>query len=112
MSTNLAQQHCEACHGGTPTLSQEAIDQYQGQLTYNWEVREGRKLRYPFKLSDFRATMTFANEVARVAEEEGHHPTMTIKPGQCTVVLTTHAIGGLSANDFIMAAKVEHLPKG
>lgn len=111
MTTPLSQQQCEACHGGTPTLSETEIQQYLTQLTHEWSVREGRKLRYPFPLSDFQATMAFANEVARIAEDEGHHPTMTNKPGQCTVVLTTHAIGGLSANDFIMAAKVEALPK-
>lgn len=111
MTKPLAEQKCEACHGGTPKLEDDSIQQYKSGLTHDWEVREGRKLRYPFKLTDFNAAMNFANEVARLAEAEDHHPTMTIKPGQVTVVLTTHTIGGLSANDFIMAAKIEALPR-
>ncbi len=111
MDTPLAHKSCEACHGGTPRIESDAIQQYKNQLSYDWEVKEDRKLRYPFKLSGFQAAMDFANKVAEVAEQEDHHPVLTIKPGQCTVVLTTHAIGGLSENDFIMAAKVEALPQ-
>ncbi len=111
MNKPLAEQKCEACHGGTPPLDAQQIETYRADLVYPWEVKEGRKLRYPFECRDFSAAMQMANAIARIAEEEDHHPTMTIKPNGCTVVLTTHAIGGLSANDFIMAAKIEALAK-
>ena len=72
-------------------------------------IDEARLLAKSFRFKDFKATMEFVNKVAAIAEEEGHHPDLTISYGSATVELMTHAIGGLSENDFIVAAKIDKL---
>jgi 4a-hydroxytetrahydrobiopterin dehydratase len=74
-------------------------------------VDDGRLLAKQFVFKDFAATMRFVNEVARVAEEEDHHPDLTISYANVGIELSTHAIGGLSENDFILAAKIDELEK-
>ena len=73
-----------------------------------WELKEN-KIRKVFKFKNFEESMKFVNRVADQAEEEGHHPDITISWNRVTLTLTTHAIGGLSKNDFIMAAKIDKI---
>lgn len=106
---DLTVKHCVPCEGGTKPFGQEEIGQYVSALSLPWEVVDGKKLRYQFKFKDFSAAMKFVNQIADTAQAEDHHPDLHIYYNKVTVELTTHAIGGLSINDFILAAKTEAL---
>ncbi len=106
----LVGRHCVACEKGTPPLTEAEAREYLAQLP-GWELREGRSLRQRFRFPDFRAAMAFVNGIADLAEAEGHHPDFRVSYNRVTVDLTTHAIGGLSDNDFIMAAKIDALAR-
>ena len=106
----LNQKKCKPCEGGIPALRSQEIPHYQKKLKTNWQVIDNHtriQQTYPFK--NFREALDFANKVGEIAEEEGHHPDLHVYFGKVVVDLTTHAIGGLSENDFIMAAKIEDL---
>jgi len=109
-TVNLAAKKCQPCKGGTPPLDQEQAREYLPQIHSDWQlVEEGRRIRRRCKFPDFQAAIAFVNKVAEIAEQEGHHPDITINYRNVTLDLTTHAIGGLSENDFIMAAKLDQL---
>ncbi len=72
-------------------------------------IDDANLLAKSFRFKDFAETMQFVNKVADIAEAEGHHPDMTVSYGSATIELMTHAIGGLSENDFIVAAKIDKL---
>jgi len=109
MATDLTTKQCVPCEQGGPSLplsqAQELLQQLQG-----WELVEGRLLRKQFKFPDFVSNLRFVNRVAELAEAEDHHPDLHISYSRLTVELTTHAVKGLSENDFIVAAKIDHLP--
>ena len=105
----LLDKKCVPCEGGTPPLTPDEIKKYLPQLTHQWEVREQKKIRHEFTFKDFKAAIVFVNQLSEVAEAEGHHPDITIHYNRVTTELWTHAIGGLSKNDFILAAKIEKL---
>lgn len=75
----------------------------------DWKVEEEKKLRREFKFKDFKEALAFVNKIGAIAEEEGHHPDIELGWGKVEVELSTHAIGGLSVNDFIMAAKIDKI---
>ena len=104
----LVKKHCEPCEAGTPPLSDEKIQEYLRQLPSPWEVQNNRKIWRTFKFDDFDEAMFFVNEVAATAESENHHPDIHIHYNKVVIELWTHAIGGLSENDFILASKIEH----
>ncbi len=108
---NLAQKKCTPCEGGARPLEGEAIGRYQTMLAGSWEVSENKKIRKEFTFKDFVGSIAFVNKVAAIAEEEGHHPDLTIMYSKVRVELWTHAIGGLSENDFILAAKIDEIDK-
>jgi len=101
----LYQKKCKPCEGGTPPLTQEQSKILLTQLQ-NWELKDGR-IEKEFK--DFSEAMKFVNSVAEIAEFEGHHPDIGISWNRVRLSLVTHAIGGLSENDFIMASKIDRL---
>jgi 4a-hydroxytetrahydrobiopterin dehydratase len=109
--TQLRQKKCLPCEGGvdpyTPEQAQEQLAALSG-----WHLtHEGQRIRKDWKVKNFMAGMQFFNECARVAEEDGHHPDLHIEGYRnVSVELWTHAIGGLSENDFILAAKIDALP--
>ena len=107
----LAEKKCIPCEGEVePLLPQEAQD-LLGKLD-DWSlIDDAHLLMKQFMFANFVQTMKFVNEVARLAEEEQHHPEMNIAYDSVTIELTTHAIGGLSENDFILAAKIDQLEK-
>lgn len=74
-----------------------------------WQLEEDKKIKKEFRFKDFSGSMDFVNKVAKLAEEEGHHPALFINYNKVRITLTTHSIGGLSENDFIMAAKIDAL---
>ncbi len=82
-----------------------------GELSAEWRLAEDeRALRREFGFRDFYHTMSFVNAVAHLANIEDHHPDLTVGYGYCHVRFSTHAIGGLSENDFICAAKIDQIP--
>ena len=90
-------------------MGEEEIKKYLAELKTAWEVLEGKKLRREFKFTDFEEAIIFVNKVAKLAESEGHHPDINIFYNLVVIELWTHAVGGLSENDFILAAKIEEL---
>ncbi len=102
--TAFAQKFCVACEAGTPPLSVEQAEEMMDQVP-GWDLQEN-KLTRRFRFKDFKEAMAFVNKVADLAESEGHHPDIYISWNRVCLELTTHAIKGLSENDFIMAAKV------
>ena len=106
---DLTQKKCKPCEGGVDKLDEPAIQHYNRQLKHPWEIVDGMKITKTFKFADFLSGMDFANKVAAVAEAEGHHPVMHIYFSKVDIELWTHAILGLSENDFIMAAKIDEL---
>ena len=90
--------------GATPLGSKEA-ETFALQVPA-WSLRE-KELRREFRFKDFRQAMEFTNKVAAIANEQDHHPDISISYNKVTLVLTTHKIGGLSMNDFIVAARID-----
>ena len=109
----LLSRHCTELPAGTPTLPPEQVERYLA-LVSSWEVaEEGNTLRQTIRFDDFKAAMTFANRVGELAEAEQHHPDILVFSYRYVGLdLTTHSIGGLSDNDFIMAAKISRLLTG
>jgi 4a-hydroxytetrahydrobiopterin dehydratase len=108
---DLASRKCEPCDRGTSTKLEP--EQLKG-LTVGvpeWAVREGTKLSRRFSFSDFRAAIAFVNHMASLAEAQGHHPDFCVRYAVVDVTVWTHDIGGLSENDFILAAKIDRLPR-
>ena len=106
---NLKEKKCKPCEGGTPPLRSQQISHYLNELSTEWEVIENTKIKKDFKFKNFRQALDFANKVGEIAEEEQHHPDLHVYYGKVIIDLSTHAIGGLSENDFIMASKIENI---
>jgi 4a-hydroxytetrahydrobiopterin dehydratase len=106
----LASRHCEPCEGGTPTLDAAAVASRLKQIDSEWSVdTTGRSIERDFRFKGFHKTMSFVNAVAWIANREMHHPDLQVGYGHCRITLTTHAIDGLSENDFILAARIDEL---
>lgn len=110
MSGELTAKKCVPCEGGMPPMSAEDTNKYLSQVM-GWELIENKKIKKEFKFKDFKGSLDFVNKIGAVAEEEQHHPNITILYNKVRTTLSTHAIGGLSQNDFIMAAKIDQLNK-
>src|ERR1700674_776061 len=107
--TALADRHCVRCEPGTAPLSSHEVGALLGQLD-GWTVEEvDRHLRLAkrYKFKGFMPAVEFVNRIAPIAEAEGHHPDLLVSWGSVTVYLWTHAAGGLTENDFILAAKID-----
>lgn len=107
--TDLAQQHCAPCEGGTAPLDAKAVEARLKQLSEHWAQYDDQCIAGDFSFKNYYHTQAFVNAVAWIAHSEDHHPDITFGYKNCHVALTTHAIGGLSDNDFIVAAKVDQL---
>jgi 4a-hydroxytetrahydrobiopterin dehydratase len=104
---DLRARRCVPCEGGVPRLAAEDVARLLPHH-YGWEVRSERLCKR-FTFGDFAAAMRFVDRMADVAESEGHHPDFCVHYRQVDVSVWTHAIGGLSENDFILAAKIDGL---
>ncbi|MBI1838907.1 MAG: 4a-hydroxytetrahydrobiopterin dehydratase [Candidatus Colwellbacteria bacterium] len=104
---NLIQRKCVPCEAGVMPFGEAEIKKYISSLKERWEVMDGKKISCDFKFKDFKDAMKFVNAVAALAESERHHPDMHIFYNKVNIELWTHAIGGLSENDFILASKIE-----
>ena len=104
---DLATRKCKPCEGGVDPLKPAEIESLLRQLT-GWMLQDGSIVKtYSFK--NYYQTMAFVNAAAWVSHREDHHPDMTVGYNTCRVAYTTHAIDGLSTNDFICAAKIDAL---
>jgi 4a-hydroxytetrahydrobiopterin dehydratase len=109
MSEQLASRHCEACRPGTPPIEEIRAVGLQAQLDPSW-AREGTvRLRRELRFPNFRDAFGFVARAALLAESQGHHPDLELGWGRVAITLTTHAAGGLTDNDFILAAKLDRL---
>jgi 4a-hydroxytetrahydrobiopterin dehydratase len=106
--SNLADEHCEELPKGTPPLSDEQAAELAAEVP-GWEREGTATLRREFSFPNFREAFGFAAKAALLAEREWHHPEMELGWGRCAFELTTHSVGGLSRNDFIMAVKLDAL---
>ena len=109
MNIDLKKQKCQACSGNTPKFDDQQISEHLGKLE-NWSVNDEQKMIYKkFKFKTFKQALNFTNKVGELADKEGHHPDVSLGWGYSLIMLHTHAIKGLSINDFIMAAKIDIL---
>lgn len=102
---SLKDKKCLPCEGGVHPFSTEKIQQYLKLVHENWKLENG-KIVSDYKFKDFAEAMEFVNRVAEIAESEGHHPDIILHYNKVRLELYTHAIKGLSENDFILAAKI------
>ena len=110
--SELTEKRCKPCEGGVAPLSLTEAQALRGKLHADWALdAEGKSLVREWKFRNFYHAMSFANAVAHIANTEDHHPDMEVGYGYCRLEFTTHAIRGLSENDFICAAKVDALPQ-
>lgn len=100
--------HCVPCEVGTPPLSKEKVDELIKNVRV-WQIAEYKKITKEYKFKDFVEAKYFVDIISEIAEEQGHHPTITIIYDKVKITLTTHASGGLTENDFIMAGIIDSL---
>ncbi len=110
-ATELTARHCVPCEGGIPPLAREQIDRYLAALP-DWKLTpDGRRIRREWRGKNFQAVLDFFNRVGQLAEAEDHHPDLHLAGYRnAAVEIWTHAAGGLTENDFILAAKIDMIP--
>lgn len=109
--TKLSELNCVACRGGDPKLTDSEIAELLSQVA-SWQIVEIdgiKRLQRVYKLKDFNQALEFANKVGAIADEEDHHPMLVVEWGRLTIQWWTHVVKGLHKNDFIMAAKTNHI---
>ncbi|MFO0969998.1 MAG: 4a-hydroxytetrahydrobiopterin dehydratase [Gemmataceae bacterium] len=108
---DLRSKHCTPCEGGVPPLSDEQVRELLPSVP-GWRLGDdGKSLRRQWRVQNFTAALDFFNKIAAVAEKEDHHPDLHLTGYRNVAIdLSTHAIGGLSGNDFILAAKINEIP--
>jgi 4a-hydroxytetrahydrobiopterin dehydratase len=108
--TDLAARKCKPCEGGVTPLSAAEAREQLAKIDASWMLlADGKTIMREFDFQTFSRTIAFVNAVAWIATVEGHHPEMLVRYRSCRVTYTTTAIDGLSENDFICAAKIDHL---
>ena len=107
--SELSSIRCVACEGGVPALTHAEIQQFLSEVS-GWQANEnGKTISQRFQFGNFYKTMAFVHAIAWIANQENHHPDLEIGFNYCLVKYTTHAVDGLTKNDFICAAKVDAL---
>jgi len=107
-ASRLTEKHCVPCEVGTQPFDVETINGLLPMVP-NWKLEDQTRIKRSFKFKDFAESMRFINEVAKLAEAEGHHPDIFVSYNYVRITLMTHNVGGLSENDFIMAAKIDEI---
>ena len=109
---DLLEKKCVPCEGGAIAFDISEIHNYQKKVD-GWDVLKDDKknffLEKNFKFKNFLESQNFVNQVVKIFDQEGHHPDILFGWGHAKSAITTHAIGGLSENDFILAAKIDHI---
>lgn len=108
--SDLSTKRCESCEGIGVALTAEQVQLLLPQLALGWQVQAHHThIKKSFSFHNFYETMAFVNAIAWIANQENHHPDLEVGYNYCHVTFTTHALKGLSHNDFICAAKVDKL---
>ena len=107
--SDLSQKHCESCEGIGQALTEEQIKNLMPQLNSKWTVEDNKLIKRSFNFKNFYETMAFVNAIAWIANQENHHPDLEVGYNYCQVNFMTHALKGLTHNDFICAAKIDRL---
>tara|TARA_B100000787_G_scaffold54348_1_gene39487 strand:+ start:1969 stop:2307 length:339 start_codon:yes stop_codon:yes gene_type:complete len=109
---DLLNKKCVPCEGDVPGLDLSEIHKYQKKVD-GWDVKNNKQeiffLEKNFKFKNFIDSQDFINKVGKISEKENHHPDISFGWGYAKIVITTHAIEGLSENDFILAAKIDQI---
>ncbi len=106
---NLHEKKCESCNSQTPKLLISEINENMKKLN-SWTLNENQEMIFKkIKFKNYSQSLKFVNSVSELANNEGHHPDISFGWGYCIIFLHTHAIKGLSLNDFILAAKIDKL---
>jgi 4a-hydroxytetrahydrobiopterin dehydratase len=109
--SNLGERKCKPCEGGVEPLTRAEAEELSAGLEDGWKIApDAKSIRREFAFRDFYRTMSFVNAFAHIANIEDHHPDLEVGYNYCRVTFTTHAIKGLSENDFICAAKIDRIP--
>src|SRR6266576_1966172 len=110
-TTDLLSRHCQACESGVGALTKEQLPDYLAAVPH-WKLTDdGRRLRREWRVKDFATALDFFRRVGDLAEREDHHPDLHLTGYRNVAIeLSTHAIDGLSENDFILAAKIDAVP--
>ena len=107
---SLSEQHCKPCEAGVQPYTAAEARAKMTELARDWQLdASGTALVREFRFKNFFRTMSFVNAVAHVANVEDHHPDLAVGYDRCQIRYSTHAISGLSENDFICAAKIDRL---
>lgn len=107
--SDLASKHCKSCEGGVEPLTAAEIQRYLDVLEPGWKKGDKNNIERQFEFSNYWQATAFVNAAAWIAHTEDHHPDIQLGYNQVVVSWTTHAIKGLSENDFICAAKIDQL---
>ncbi|HUT61415.1 MAG TPA: 4a-hydroxytetrahydrobiopterin dehydratase [Phycisphaerae bacterium] len=105
----LSAKECVPCRGGVPPLTPEQIEPLLTQLD-GWRVVDNHHLTREYTFPDFLTALERVNRIGGLAEQQGHHPDIHLTWGKVRVDIWTHKIDGLTESDFILAAKIDHLP--
>ncbi len=108
--TDLASKTCVPCRGGVPALSGAPLASLHSHVR-DWDVVDEHHLARTFTFPDFKTALTFVNHVGNLAEAQGHHPDLYLAWGKVGVKIWTHKINGLTESDFVLAAKIDQLPR-
>ncbi|MBS0184980.1 MAG: 4a-hydroxytetrahydrobiopterin dehydratase [Proteobacteria bacterium] len=106
---SLSEHSCLPCQKGMTALKKNEADILLEELGKNWKIQEEGHLYKSFDFPNFMKAMDFSNQIASLAEKEGHHPNLKISWGKCEVEIWTHKLNGLSKSDFFLAAKIDKL---
>jgi len=112
INSGLSSERCVPCHGGVPRLTRAEIEPLLSELDPAWQVIDDHHLEREFKFPDFVQALAFTNRAGAIAEEEQHHPDILLRWGSATVAIWTHAVDGLTRNDFVLAAKIDGAARG
>lgn len=104
---DLSTKTCKPCEGGMPALEQQEISRLLPEIP-GWE-QTGQEIAKLYRFKNYYQTMAFVNATVWISHQENHHPDLEVSYNQCRVRYSTHAVGGLSENDFICAAKLDRL---
>ena len=109
----LADRNCVPCRGGVPPLKGSQLTDLRAQLpdSAQWNIVLEHHLVRTYTFPDFVSALAFVNRVGALAEEQGHHPDILLTWGKVAITLWTHAVDGLTESDFILAAKIDQLPR-
>ena len=109
INSQLYDQKCSACSGKTPMLTEEEIRKNL-LMVNNWEINDEKKMIYKkINFKSFNHALEFTNLIGKIADQESHHPDISLGWAYCLILIHTHAIKGLSLNDFILASKIDQI---